>query len=152
MAFNIVLMTNTSEPNRVVKTTTTISTVSGVLKEQTSIIDPVIKIECDLATVKDCNYISIPTFGRFYFVNNITSMYNGIVEFSCHCDVLSSFADAIKANTAIIRRQEFTWNLYLNDGSFKVYQNPLIITKEFPSGFTDYEFVLAVAGSANSST
>lgn len=152
MAFNIVLMTNTSEPNRVVKSTTTITTVSGVLKEKTSIIDPVIKIECDLSTVKDCNYISIPTFGRFYFVNNITSINNGIVEFSCHCDVLSSFADAIKANKAIIRRQEFNWNLYLNDGSFKVYQNPLIVTKEFPSGFNTQKFVLAVAGAAQSSS
>ena len=152
MAFNIVLMTNTSEMNRVTKTTTIISTVSGVLKEQTSIIDPVIKIECDLATVTACNYISIPTFGRFYFVNNIISIRDGLVEFSCHCDVLSSFADAIKANKAIIRRQENNWNLYLNDGSFRVYQNPIILTKDFPYGFNTYEFVLAVAGSAQPSS
>lgn len=151
MAFNIVLMRNKSEAIRVTKTTETISTVTGVLKESTSIIDPVIKIECNLSTVTTCNYISIPTFGRFYFVNNITSINNGIVEFSCHCDVLSSFASAIKANKAIIRRQEFNWNLYLNDGSFRVYQNPLIVTKEFPYGFNTQEFVLAVAGSASSS-
>lgn len=146
MAFDIVLMRNKSEEIKVDKTTETISTVTGVLKESTSIIDPVIKIECDLSTVTTCNYLSIPTFGRFYFVNNITSINNGIVEFSCHCDVLSSFASAIKANTAIIRRQENKWNLYLNDGSFRIYQNPVIITKNFPSGFTTSEFVLAVAG------
>lgn len=151
MAFNIVLMRNKSEAIRVTKTTETISTVTGVLKESTSIIDPVIKIECDLSTVTNCNYLSIPTFGRFYFVNNITSINNGIVEFSCHCDVLSSFASAIKANKAIIRRQEFNWNLYLNDGSFRVYQDPIIVTKEFPNGFNTQEFVLAVAGSSSSS-
>lgn len=151
MAFNIVLMRNKSEAIRVTKETETISTVTGVLKESTSIIDPVIKIECDLSTVTACNYLSIPTFGRFYFVNNITSINNGIVEFSCHCDVLSSFASAIKANKAIIRRQEFNWNLYLNDGSFRVYQNPIIVTKEFPNGFSTQEFVLAIAGSSSSS-
>ena len=147
MAFNIVLQTNNSEPNRVTKSVSDIMTLSGVLKEETSIIDPVIKIECDLATVTGCNYLSIPAFGRSYFVNNIRSVRNGLVEFSCHVDVLSSFADGIKANSAIVKRQENSWNLYLNDGSLKVYQNPIVLTKAFPSGFTTQEFVLAVAGS-----
>lgn len=146
MAFNIVLQTNNSEPNRVTKSVSDIMTLSGVLKEETSIIDPVIKIECDLATVTGCNYLSIPAFGRSYFVNNIRSVRNGLVEFSCHVDVLSSFADGIKANSAIVKRQENSWNLYLNDGSLKVYQNPIVLTKAFPSGFTTQEFVLAIAG------
>lgn len=151
MAFNIILMRNKSEAIKITKTTETISTVTGVLKESTSIIDPVIKIECNLSTVTSCNYLSIPTFGRFYFVNNITSINNGIVEFSCHCDVLSSFANAIKANKAIIKRQENKWNLYINDGSFRIYQNPMIVTKNFPNGFNTHEFVLAVAGAVNPS-
>ena len=147
MAFNIVLQRNNSEMNCVSKSVDDLFTVSGVLKEETSIIDPIIKIECDLSTVTGCNYLSIPAFGRSYFVNNIRSVRNGLVEFSCHVDVLSSFADSIKSNTAIIKRQENKWNLYLNDGTFKVYQNPNVLTKAFPSGFTAREFVLAVAGS-----
>lgn len=147
MAFNIVLQKNNSENNRVTKSVDTILTVSGVLKEETSIIDPVIKIECDLAAVTGCNYLSIPAFGRSYFVNDIRSIRNGLVEFSCHVDVLSTYAEQIKNNTGIIKRQENEWNLYLNDGTFKVYQNPNVLTKAFPSGFTTQEFVLAVAGS-----
>lgn len=147
MAFNIVLQRNNSEITRVTKSVDNLLTVSGTLKEETSIIDPVIKIECDLAAVIWCNYLSIPTFGRSYFVNNISSIRNGLVEFSCHVDVLSTFADSIKTNTAIIKRQEKKWNLYLNDGSFKVYQNPTVLTKAFPSGFTTQEFILAIAGS-----
>ena len=146
MAFNIVLQRNNSEMNRVSKAVDNLFTVSGVLKEDTSIIDPVIKIECDLSAVTGCNYLSIPAFGRSYFINNIRSIRNGLVEFSCHVDVLSSFASEIRGNTAIIKRQENAWNLYLNDGSFKVYQNPNVLTKAFPSGFTAQEFVLAVAG------
>lgn len=147
MAFNIILMQNNSENNRLSKDTTAIMTVSGVLKEETSIIDPVIKIECNLSDVTGCNYLSIPAFGRKYFVNNIRSIRNGLVEFACHVDVLSTYADAIRGNTGIIKRQENEWNLYLNDGTFKVYQNPNVLTKAFPSGFTTQELVLAVAGS-----
>lgn len=146
MSFNIKLMVNQSENIRLDKKTKTISTVSGTLKDSTSIIDPVITIECALADVVGCNYISIPKFNRFYFVNNIRSVGQGLVEFSCHVDVLSSFADEIRKNDAIIKRQENKWNLYLNDGTFKVYQNPLVLTRAFPSGFSTQEFVLAVAG------
>ena len=147
MAFDIVLQQNNSERNRLTKEISDLFTVSGELKTETSIIDPVIMIECDLSDVTRCNYMTIPTFGRSYFVNNIRSIRTGLVEFSCHVDVLSSFADEIRANTAIVRKQENNWNLYLNDGSFKVYQNPNVLTKAFPSGFTTQEFVLAVAGS-----
>lgn len=147
MAFNISLQRNNSERNRVSKDVENIMTVSGELKTETSIVDPVIMIECDLSAVTECNYMAIPTFGRSYFVNNIRSIRTGLVEFSCHVDVLSSFAEQIKKNTAIVRKQENNWNLYLNDGSFKVYQNPIVLTKAFPSGFTTQEFVLAVAGS-----
>lgn len=147
MSFDIVLMRNNSEKNRLTKDTETIMTVSGFLREGTSIIDPVIKIECDISDVVGCNYLSIPIFGRKYFVNDIRSIRNRLFEFSCHVDVLSTYADAIRENTGIIKRQENEWNLYLNDGTFKVYQNPIVLTRAFPSGFTTQEFVLAVAGS-----
>ena len=147
MSFDITLQVNKSEKNKMVKSITDIITVTGELKSETSIIDPVIMINCELSDVTKCNYMTIGSFGRSYFVNNIRSIRSGLVEFSCHVDVLSSFADAIKSNSAIVRRQENKWNLYLNDGSFKVYQNPIVLTKEFPSGFSTREFVLAVAGS-----
>lgn len=146
MSFDIKLQTNTSEKNSITKKLTDVKTVSGVLKDTTSIVDPVILIEMDLADAVKVNYLTISTFGRSYFVNNVKSVRQGLVEFTCHVDVLTSFADAIKKNSAIIQRQENKWNLYLNDGTFKIYQNPNVLTKAFPSGFTTQEFVLAVAG------
>lgn len=147
MAFNIILQKNNSEKNRMTKNLTNIATLSGTLKADTSLIDPVIIVEANLANYVNCNYMTIAAFGRSYFVNDIKSVRNGLIEFSCHCDVISSFASEIKANTAIIRRQENRWNLYINDGTFRVYQNPNVLAKAFPSGFTTQEFVLAVAGS-----
>ena len=146
MSFTIKLGKNASEENRLTKQVSTILTVTGTLKEDTSILEPVIIIECDLSNVRKVNYMEIPAFGRKYFVTNIRSIRNGLVEFSGRVDVLSTYNSQIRANTGIIKRQEKNWNLYLNDGVLKVYQNPKVQTKNFPSGFSTIEFVLAVAG------
>lgn len=147
MSFNIELMRTISPKNMISKETELIQTVTGTLKEPTSIIDPIVIIECDLSSFVNCNYMHIPAFNRYYYVNNMRSITNNLVEFTCHVDVLKTYDEGIRSNTAIIKRQENKWNLYLDDGTFKVYQNPNILTKAFPSGFDTMEFVLAVAGS-----
>lgn len=147
MSFSIILQRNNSEKNKVDKTLTTIATMTGTLKNETSIIDPVIFFEASLSDLKNCNYCTISEFGRSYFVNNIRSIRNGLVELTCHVDVLSTYKSQIRQQFAIIKRQQENWNLYLNDGSFKVYQNPMVLTKQFPAGFTAPSFVMAVAGS-----
>jgi len=147
MSFSISLMINNSPKEQLDKNTSVIQTVSGTLKEETSIIDPIIKIQGDISSFNNCNYMYIPEFNRFYFVNDLRSITYNIFEVSGHVDVLSTYKAQIRSNNAIVRRQENSWNLYLNDGSFKVYQNPNVLTRAFPSGFTRQEFVLAVAGS-----
>lgn len=147
MSFSIILQRNNSEKNKVDKTLTTISTMTGTLKNETSIIDPVIFFEASLSDLKNCNYCTISEFGRSYFVNNIRSIRNGLVELTCHVDVLSTYKSQIREQFVIVKRQQENWNLYLNDGSFKCYQNPMVLTKQFPAGFTTPSFVMAVAGS-----
>ena len=144
---DIILQTNTSENNKLDKTITNITTLSGELKQKTSILSPVLILEWDLSTLVNCNYLTIASFGRSYFVDDIQSINNDMVEISAHCDVLTTYKNQIRQNTAVIKKQENEWNLYLNDGSFKIYQNPNVITKPFPNGFNTFEFVLAVAGS-----
>ena len=147
MSFNIVFKRNASERNKMNKSLTTIATLTGTLKQETSIIDPVIMIEGAMSDYKTCNYCTISEFGRSYFINNIRSVRNNLIEFTCHVDVLSTYATQIRSCMAITRRQENAWNLYLNDGTFKCYQNPIVLTKLFPNGFGSPQFVLAVAGS-----
>lgn len=150
MAFNIVLQTTTSEKNRMDKTVTDIATYSGTLRADTSIVDPVFLIECDLANVVHANYLTVQAFGRSYFINNIRSMRAGLVEFTCHCDVLSSFKAQIRTNNAIMHRSERNWNLYLNDGSLKMTQRPeKIVTEHFSNetAFVNhFSYVLVLAG------
>ena len=150
MAFNIVLQTTTSEKNRMDKTITDIATYSGTLRADTSIVDPVFLVECDLTNVVHANYLTVQAFGRSYFINNIRSMRAGLVEFTCHCDVLSSFKTQIRQNHAIMHRSERNWNLYLNDGSLKMTQRPeKIVTEHFSNetAFVNhFSYVLVLAG------
>lgn len=146
MPFTIEAKINGSEKNRLTKNTSTIGTFTGTLRADSSIVDPIITVEADLSSLVQCNYLTISTFGRSYFVTDIISVNAQLVEIHGHCDVLSSFASQIRGNSAIIKKQENDWNLYLNDGTFKTYQNPNVLTKEFPSGFSTQEFVLAIAG------
>lgn len=139
---------NISENNKLEKRILQQYSLSGNLRSECSITDPVILIQADAETFAGINYMYIPAFERYYFINDVRSVRNGFVEINAHVDVLMSFANAIKNCDGIVKRQANKWNLYLNDGSLKCYQNPLILTKAFPSGFTTQEFVLAVAGDA----
>ena len=146
---NLKLYTNNSPKNAVTKELSAVTELLNVvLKNEASFIDPVFVVsgvtDSDLATA---NYIECAALSRFYFITDIKSIRNGVWEISAHVDVLSTYADEIRQQTAIIHRQENEWNLYLDDGIFKTYQNPHVVTKLFPNGFTTQSFVLAVAGS-----
>lgn len=147
MAFTIVLQRNESETNKVDKSLTDLLTLSGTLRAECSIIDPTFQVEADLANLTGCNYCTVSSFGRSYFVRNIVSVRAGLVELVCHVDVLSSFKAQLRANRGVIRRSESgsLYNLNLNDGSLVAYQDPFILTEPFPAGFDGNCFILAVA-------
>ena len=134
MSFTVTLQTNNSEENRMVKSVSDVLSVSGELRDECSIMRPKIMIES--ATIPaGVNYMTIPEFGRSYFVTDIRSIRHGLIEVSGRCDALSSFATQISGCTGIVKRQENEWNLYLNDPVFKTYANPTVVTRMFPSGF-----------------
>lgn len=149
MSFNIVIQTSSSEKNRLDKALTDIATLTGTLRQDTSIIDPVFQVEGDLSSYVNANYCTVATFGRSYFINNIRSLRNNLFEIACHVDVLSSFKTQIRANKAILKKSENNWNLYLNDGSLQAEHRPEIITSRFSNGDAlagTWSYVLLVAG------
>lgn len=152
MSFNIRLMTNNSADNVAEKNFTTVDTLTGTLRNETSITNPTVRIEYSGA-LQNVNYFYIPQFQRYYFVTDIRSIRTDIWEISGRCDVLTTAwnLDDLKKCKGITKKQENQWNLNLNDGSFKVYQNPIVTTHKFPTGFTTQSFILAVAGSRNQS-
>ena len=73
----LILYTNESADNVVTKNITTLVTINGTLREQCSIIDPVITVSDSVVNnsiAAACNYAKIAQFGRYYFVNNIVSV------------------------------------------------------------------------------
>ena len=143
---DIVLQRNNSEDTHVVKDLTTLQTFSGVLRDECSIIDPVIVFDEPVTTFANANYLTITSFGRSYFIRSITALDTHRTEIAAHVDVLSSFAAEIKANKGIVLRQAHEWNLYLADDVIRCYANPIIHTMAFPSGFSGSSYVLLVAG------
>ena len=148
MAISMVLMRNQSENKKVGKTLQTVATLSGELKERCSLLDPVLLLAASHADISTSNYVYIPALLRYYFIVDPVSVRNGLYELTCHVDVLESWKAGIKAQAAIVQRQAEKWNLYLNDGQFKVYQNPNITVWAFPSGFDSHApcFALAISG------
>lgn len=162
MAFTIQAYRNLSATNVVDKELGDIVSMSGVLRKGCSIIDPVITVELDNNDVwrSGFNYIYIEAFKRYYFVTNIIAVHGNrpddnfpspvqLWDIHCHVDVLMSYKEQIRALTAVVARQERTYNLMLDDGFFMTYQNPKIQTKLFSveNPFETQEFVLIVAGS-----
>jgi len=141
---NIQLLTNNSPSEFVTKNIVDLGTITGNLREGCSILAPVFEI-AQAAIPSGVNYVYIPDFGRYYYarINNIRT---GLWELECDVDVLMSWAAQLRQCSGIISRSETNYNTYLDDGSFRAYADPEIITKEFPTGFSTYEFVLAVAG------
>ena len=108
---------NTSEKEKFDKSLTNEKSLTGFLKQSTSVINPVITIEIE--NPSQYNYCHIPQFHRYYFINDMINIKNTIWEIHLHVDVLESFKTKIKANKAIVEKSEQTAssNEYFNDGS-----------------------------------
>lgn len=140
------LMTTKSEPNRLKKTVTTVASVNGTLRYPSSMMGFVATLEG--IERRNANYCYVPDFNRYYFIEDVTIESNKIFTITCKVDVLMTYADDIKKLDVIVARNEKKWNLYLDDGTLKVYNKPLKNQLKFPTGFSSHEFILLVAGGA----
>ena len=140
------LYANYSDKNVMDKNISILNTVTGTLRDDCSIINPVIAIEGMTAEeLTKANYAYIPDFGRYYYINNI-NLKKQLYEMQMHVDVLMSFKDGIRLNNAVISRQQKSYNLYLRDGVFKCEAGDIIQIKQFSGGFDDFNFIFCVAG------
>lgn len=89
--------------------------VSGVLKEQSSIINPVVLIQAD-TTIMEYNYAEIDTFKRKYFITDIKNVRNDLWEVYLHVDVLYTYWEsALKWNYYFVERNQYDYNALLPD-------------------------------------
>ena len=146
MSFTISFMYNNEPMNKIGKSPEVRFTLTGDLKEESSIVDPVILVEKDSPIA--ANYAYIAEFNRYYYIKDITSVRQNLWRISMHTDVLKTFSDGILNSPCIVAKSSSRFNLYLNDSDYKCLQSDIIMTKSFPTGFNLAEsmFVAAILG------
>lgn len=149
MAFTVTLYVSSSPVEKIGKSLSSGSDFICELKDDTSILNPMIKIY-STSNLSGYNYMYIPEFGRYYYINDISSPRNNEWDISAHVDVLETYKTAILANSAVIRRQQNRYNLYLDDPDFMSLNYDRIQTLKFPTtnAFSkSLEYILVVNGS-----
>lgn len=145
------LFTCTAEFNRVNKTAYISNrfTLEGSLRNESSVIDPVIVVEKTNPAMYHYNYMYIEEFQRWYFINDIIALRTNLWEIHAHVDVLHTWGSDIGNMEATIDKAESEGlaNLYYDDGSFIMDCRNNVYVKEFPSGFNENgQYILICAG------
>ena len=151
---------NSADDKRVVhKTLTGGYSISAVLLETSSVINPRLKLAWNDNYVS-CNYLYIPAFNRFYFINNISADVGGIAIIDAHVDVLKTYASAFETCAAVVTRATrlnqngSARSTYIPDSKLPISTGRSIKAVEFSgtdlnidtATMTSTNFVLNVAG------
>lgn len=147
MAFTISLFKTASENNRVVKVLTDEKQLSGELRNQTSVLNPTIRIESS-DNISGYNYCYILEFGRYYYITDIVSVRTNCWVISLRCDVLMSYKDEIQSINVILNNtQETGLSNYMASPNWVNLVKTKTDIKVFPSGLSEQgEFILITAG------
>lgn len=149
----VTLMVNSSPTNYVTKSLTSIGVFEGIFREEADILNPIILLDNTVSqsTISSVNYMYIAAFNRYYFITEVSTDVNGLWVITGHVDVLMTYASQIRTQSAIVARQEFVYNMYLDDGWFMANQNPLIFSHPFsesnPFDSDNHTYILTLAGS-----
>lgn len=126
-----------SEPEKVYKTLKYLTTVSGSIINETSIIEPSIRINIE-AIPEGC-YIYIPAFGRYYFVKDKKPVRENIVDVVMHVDVLYTYRSNISNVKALVERQENSYNPYLQDNMLPISNDTKQLVVKLTNSSTFYQ-------------
>ena len=83
------LYNNESPANKISKNITLLSVLSGDLRGETNIVNPIVRVYG--TTFPAFNYAGIPTFDRYYYLRDVRQVRADIWELSLESDPLMSF-------------------------------------------------------------
>lgn len=124
MAFEVKFGKSDKRINSTKKTTLSES-AACVLKSGTSVEKPTFILQG--VSPFDWNVAYCETFGRYYFINDVTYI-ESTYEISCTCDYLASYKDEILSNSMYVTRSSnvANFNRYLIDTMFPTTSQPTI--------------------------
>lgn len=121
--------------------------VSGNLREECSVIEPLINFEHD--GLMTYNYAYIPDFRRYYFIKKITNIRANVWAVEFEVDPLMSFKGDILALDVVVDKQssETVGDEYIDDGSLITRCESFTTVYNFSNGFNESpEYILITAG------
>ena len=143
----IQLSYNVSDERQIYKKLQNAVTLTGTLREESSITHPVILVES--STPIRFNFCYIPEWNRYYYVREVTSYRNNLYIVSLEIDVLMSFKNDIGLLQVVIDKQTQFDNgdEYIDDGSLVTNANMFNRVYNFSAGFNESpEYILITAG------
>lgn len=141
---NIKLYQTSAPNNQLTKSLTEVLDLTGTLRDECDVINPVIKIECPNPT--QYNYAYIPEFNRYYFITDITSIRKDLWEINLAVDVLMSFNLAIKSQAIISKRSSAHRTQYEFDDKITTFAPKRVRVRTFDDTFVNQRLLLTVAG------
>ena len=143
---DITLYQTLSERERINKVLGSYIALTGTLRSESSVINPSFLIEYE--NPSDYNYCYIPTFGRYYFITNITSVRNNIWRIDCSVDVLMSFRYEILNLEVIVSKDSLPdTESYMNGDVWQSTVKTKTDIINFPNGLLDSgEYILITSG------
>lgn len=135
-----------SEKRALDKSFSAVTSVTGTLRNQSNVVNPSIELNVAVGTIATCNYMVIPEFGRKYYITDMTALGEQLTLVSGHCDVLSTYAEGIRQNTAIVARSatQGNWNLLMTDNQIKLNNRKKIIVRKGFTAFPKNQFSMVL--------
>lgn len=138
---NLILYKTDSAPNAINKALTDAQPVTGTLRERTNILDPVLWVKQD---PRAYSYAQIEQFNRYYFIDSIQSVTNGLWEIRLHVDVLMSYQNQIKALPALRTKAERP-NAYNDAADYSISVKRVLRKINFPYTFAPDSKLIMIA-------
>lgn len=148
-SFDITLYQTDNDPRTVDKYLANSWTTQGTLREGTSIVNPVIRVECTVPGFT-LNYAYIPIFQRYYFITDVKSVRKNLWEISLKCDVLMTFKTGILSIRTRVLRSESNHNWDYTDTLVPMKSGASVEAVE-PDSFTPWG-IWSVPYGANTTT
>ena len=141
----ITLYKTSSQKNKITKSLSSALQLDVKLKGECSIERP--RLMLTGLTDFTYNYLYIPTYKRYYYINDYNFITNDLVMIDCEVDVLMSFKDSILANKGTIERNESVYNSMFIDSSIPTTIDDNIRTLKFPENpFESNCFIINYVG------
>ena len=145
---NVTLYKTKDANNKLIKTLELLATAQAQPYDNISIVNPVLLLsDLSIATLAEANYLYIEDFGRYYFIDSVELLNNGLYMITASIDVLMSYYEQLKEVRVILSRQQNAYNEYLADGTFIADSRTFTEAINFSNGFNDDgEYILVTAG------